>query len=165
MNQAGPLVSVTIASTLCFATTAFDALGAGELEALGAGFEVLLIGERTLGLRHLEELLIEVWHLAVAVAVVEVDQLGEGAVGFACGDGREIGVEVGLELIEQDFELGVAAFTVRGEIGGVNDDGSGLAQDVDAAVQEAIRGRVLLVELRAMPRRAPLRPLGSRKRV
>ena len=66
---------------------------------------VLRIGERPLGLGLQEDLLAEVGHHAVAMALVEVDRLLERVDGRLGAELGEVAVEVRLEIVEQDLVL------------------------------------------------------------
>jgi len=126
-----------------------DALLAGQTPVLRECVLVLLLGERTLGLRLLEDLLGEVGHLSRAVLLVEPDQVLERPVTEARRERREVRGQAGLELVEQDLELAVVELADRRDVGGVHDHGAELLQLDERLLDEPVgRGR-LPVELLA----------------
>jgi len=102
----------------------FQPLLATELAALVERVAIGLIGERPLLLRLHEQVLPEIGHLAVPVTLIEVDDVLQRLNGRTGRELREVAVQVGLELVQQDGELGVIVFPEVGNVRRVHDDGT-----------------------------------------
>ena len=82
-----------------------NALVTRQPQACGARIEVRLVRERALFLRFQELLLSEPKQFGIAVFLVELDQVGEGAGGGRRSQRRQVGVHIRLEFIAQDLDF------------------------------------------------------------
>src|SRR5262249_31220130 len=80
-----------------------DAFGAGGAQTAGARVAVALIGARTFGFRFDHEVVFEVGHFQGSVLFVELDDVFEGTHGEGGRGLLQVVVEVGLEIVEEDF--------------------------------------------------------------
>jgi hypothetical protein len=69
-----------------------------------------------------EEFLAEVGHFTITMALVELDHILEALAPGLGGGAREIGVEIGLQLIEQHLQLGTVIITNVGDVGGIDEN-------------------------------------------
>ncbi len=116
-----------------------DAVLARQADAIGAGLEVRVIGQRALGFGLHEQLLREEGHLAAAIRFVVGDQVLERARGTSGRQPGEIAIDAVLEFVEQHLFLGRVNLTVRREVGGIDHFGAGFLQRIDAAREERIQ--------------------------
>src|SRR5688572_15539465 len=72
-------------------------------------------------LRHDEDLLAEEAHLTFAIALVEGDEISERSRWRLRAQPGEIRVQVCLELVEQDLELGVVELSFRRDVRRIDD--------------------------------------------
>src|SRR6202142_4529204 len=84
-----------------------DALGGPELMVFREAIHVFFLGQRSLCLRLNENILAKIWHLFFAIAFIEVDDVFEGVDGRAGAETREISVQIGLELGQENGAFGI----------------------------------------------------------
>ena len=121
--------------------------------------EVGRLRERPPRLRRLEPLLPKVRHLLPRVPAVELDDLGQRADRRVGAEGGQVGVQVGLELVQQNLGLGPrqGAAGLR-QRNGIDDLGAARPHGVDRARQQEVD---LLVESGEAARDADARPRQS----
>ena len=78
-----------------------------------------------------------------ACALVEGDEVGEGLHRRVGAEGREVGVEVGLELVGEDDGLGVAERVLGREVHVVHEDRAAVAQHGEGGVEERVHRAVV----------------------
>ncbi len=98
-----------------------DPVGARQLQIAGELVEIFLLRERALRLRLDHDLLPEPRHLLIFVLLIEVDDVLHSSDWRLWTQRSQIGIEVRLELIEQDIELIVAKLGGGFNVGGIHD--------------------------------------------
>ncbi len=134
-----------------------------ELEVISERLQIGFVGERAFGLRLFHHFLFEIRHLCSAVRFIKGDAIGERLHGaFARG---EIGIQIVFEFVEQNGLFGIApAFKVENFTGSTIMAPACFMSAMHSSIS-AVDGGLMLKYWRAMPKRAPRRPVGSQKRV
>ena len=116
-----------------------EPLGARETPALVERLAVRGRGERALLGGHLEDLLPEPAQLLGGVRAVEGDEIVERSGTRAGGARAEVRLEVGLELVEEDVELGIVELARRGEVGRIDDHGAAILHHGERTLEGFVR--------------------------
>ena len=136
MGHAGLVVGATSASRSCSASRLSRPFRARRrLRSLRA--DVRRVGERSFGLGHLQDLLLEVRHRGFGIGLVEGDHVGERADDDGAGAPGEVAVQVVLEVVEQHLVLVGAVAVFERQRERVDDRGAGGLEVGHGAAGEA----------------------------
>ena len=120
-----------------------DAPGARRAQAGGTGLEVGRVLQARFGFGLTQQLLVEERQLARRLGRVETNQVSQGTDREAGREPRQVGVQIALELVQQNLLLGRHPVTVHREIRRIDDPGAGLGECGDTPIEEIVQRRIV----------------------